>query len=115
VRRYLDSQLLFLESFVPDKLNNHSPHGFEYGLVKTRLGGSSVLYVLAVFVLFGLCPFGHAFDRQILMDKYLGLGLDNGMADLVGAVLPDIPFFGVGLSDLIFCDLSPIRFFLLLG
>jgi len=37
------------------------------------------------------------------------------MADLVGAVLPDIPFFGVGLSDLIFCDLSPIRFFLLLG
>jgi len=49
------------------------------------------------------------------MDKYLGLGLDNGMADLVGTVLPDIAFFGVGLTDLVFCNLSPIRFFLLLG
>jgi len=84
--------------------------------LRPDLAACTVLYVLAVFVpVWALPLFGHAFDRQILMDKYLGLGLANGMADLVGAVLPDIPFFGVGLSDLIFCDLSPIRFFLLLG
>jgi len=49
------------------------------------------------------------------MDKYLCFGLDDGMADLVGAVLPDVAFFGVGLTDLVFCNLSPIGFFLLLG
>ena len=113
--RYLDSQLLLLESFVPDEYYNHSPHGSQYGIVKSRLRGSTVLYVLTVFVLLGLCTFGHVFDWQILMDKYLGLGLDNGMADLVCTVLPDIALFGVALTDLLFCYLSPIGLFLLLG
>ena len=48
------------------------------------------------------------------MDKYLGLGLDDGMADLVGTVLPDVTFFGIGFPYLGLCDLSPIGFLLLL-
>ena len=70
VRRYLDSQLLLLESFVPDKLNNHSPHGSQYGIVNPDFRGSTVLYVFTVLVFWAL-PFGDAFDWQIVMDKYL--------------------------------------------
>jgi len=39
---------------------------------------------LPFFVLLGFAFWSWLFDRQILMDKYLGLGLDNGMADLGG-------------------------------
>ena len=69
----------------------------------------------ALCVLSGLRPFGHILDLQILMEKDLGLRLHDGMTDLVGTVLPDIAFFGVGLTDLLFCNLSPIGFFVCLA
>ena len=115
VRRYLDSQLLSLESLVPDEHDNHTPHGAEYGIVKAGLGGSAILYVLAIFVLFGLCLLGHVFDRKILMDKYPGLGLNNSMTDLMRAVLPDIALLCVSPAYLALCDRSPVGLFLLLG
>ncbi len=34
------------------------------------------------------------------MDKHLGVGLDDGVAELVGTVLPDIAFLGVSFPYL---------------